>query len=361
MNFIDRNPKPQDNEENSFKLGLHFPVNSKQPKFLWLANKIEVYKNDDVTVYKEKLNKDFLGYGRGSLSFSEAHNPPFKLNHCIWLWFRPEFLFDGSEENQCLKEMLQRYQHHDWRGPFLVVASPLGDGSSPDKYQDIALADARVVVQHFKNYGNMTSKTNEMSELKHLPSYKAARIITDYGCPLGDGVRIACLGDTKFLGFQKFTAQNIYQETRKVVETCQITMRMGISLDLHYIDSKARWGNIDVETLDFDPEENNEVWHLSHYNEDSQVSTWSGHGSVGVLRRDRREITPEQVEAICLYCQHQLYPAVKVCTSEEQRESVVKSLMTRGKFEKFFKLTKEEMIKKGNTSWETAISPFSAL
>ncbi|KUJ14294.1 uncharacterized protein LY89DRAFT_650028 [Mollisia scopiformis] len=100
-------------------------------------------------------------------------------------------------------------------------------------------------------------------------------------------------------------------------------------------------------------------------------------GSVLVVRKDGRDVTPQQVEAHAKFCYDVIEPAVNDqnnldaledyfsgrgdCTAEEVargKNEMAKALMCRAKFEEFFEKFRGEKLADGDGTWEHAVSPY---
>lgn len=92
-------------------------------------------------------------------------------------------------------------------------------------------------------------------------------------------------------------------------------------------------------------------------------------GSVLVIRKDGKDISPHQVEALVEYCRQRLMPEMQDeeavaglsedeledYDKEEERKKFIKEKMCQSKFEEF----KAEKVEEGDGSWDAEISPFS--
>lgn len=97
-------------------------------------------------------------------------------------------------------------------------------------------------------------------------------------------------------------------------------------------------------------------------------------GSVSVFRQDKRDVTPQQVEALSAFSKDFLCPSMvrlKKYVLKEYGEKenyipiwmnfkrmFVKDYMCREKFEPFFEKMKAEKIAAGDGDWEFATSPY---
>jgi len=95
-------------------------------------------------------------------------------------------------------------------------------------------------------------------------------------------------------------------------------------------------------------------------------------GSVLVVRKDGKDISSHQVEALVCYCQKLATEMVEgegaAGLSEEEwmeydeeteRKKFIEEKMCQTKFEKFSKELKRKKIEEGDGSWDAEISPFS--
>jgi len=84
-------------------------------------------------------------------------------------------------------------------------------------------------------------------------------------------------------------------------------------------------------------------------------------GSVLVARKDGKDVSVQQVEALVRFCRDGLLGGMIEVggKGEEARAEFVREFMCRGKFEDFFEGMKKRRILKGDETWGYAFSPYS--
>lgn len=84
-------------------------------------------------------------------------------------------------------------------------------------------------------------------------------------------------------------------------------------------------------------------------------------GSVLVVRKDGKDVTRQQVEAMVRFCRDKLLGGMVDVDNKgkEARKRFVEEEMCRGRFEEFFEGMKRRRISKGDGSWKDAVSPYA--
>ena len=118
---------------------------------------------------------------------------------------------------------------------------------------------------------------------------------------------------------------------------------------------------------------------LAVYRQRRALTEFSCPGTVLVVRQDRKDITPEQVEAIAGFCRYKLSPQLSTLEtylfalemyvsadglSEEKdvatrKERFIEEEMCREKFEAYFENLKQFKVGFGSAAWEKVVSPYS--
>ena len=178
------------------------------------------------------------------------------------------------------------------------------------------------------------------------------------------GVSINCDGDVDVLGSAKYTVVEIspndpifMANIATVSDALQVPLRMRkCPPDPAWKDDgvMGRYNNQAATYLmrRVDPTPDDGWWAFAPMY--CQISA----GSVIVVRADGKDITPQQVEAVAYYAQHELEDAIEdAAESESMKEKLkVAALFTPGKFREFF--TKFKAKKAGeDPSWDAAVCP----
>ena len=118
---------------------------------------------------------------------------------------------------------------------------------------------------------------------------------------------------------------------------------------------------------------------LEAYPQRRALTVFSCAGTVLVVRHDKKDLTPEHVEAIAGFCRYKLSPQLNTLEtylfalemyvsadgfSEEKdvatrKERFIEEEMCREKFEAYFENLKKFKVEIGNAAWEKVVSPYS--
>ena len=177
------------------------------------------------------------------------------------------------------------------------------------------------------------------------------------------GVRINCNGDIDFTGAARYIAVEVafddpvfWADIVLVSEGLQVTIRMRKCPPYPVWEDdggRDRYENQAATFLMRTVDPSNDGWWAI-----APMAWQNSPGSVIVVRADRKDITPQQVEAISHYSQHELKDAFQDALESESQEERVKvaALFTPGKFREFFDKFKAEKVRE-DPSWEAAICP----
>lgn len=349
------------------KLGLLFPVDSKQPRLVWIECELredDSDSEDGASPYEYPHVQSLLGPDK---PFPE-HKPirrdvfrGFDLDHTVEVLARDAFLIDGSKPNICVVELTRGAMHHDWCGP-LVVISWYGIATDPLRVRDITLSDFRTAVDYFLSYGEDTIG-NLWSPTSTMPSNRprGAKV---------QGVRINCFGDQNDFGGKKYIGIAVPGDHPVFSSTpTGISTHMGLPLLIRKYPLNQAWKDKlqDMSVYPYD----NQAATFMNLNADMNSEQWAWAppqwrndvGSVIVVRQDGKDLTPQQAEALAHYCQFKLQPVFEDSIAagyvERTREDVVSQFLTRPKFEKFLvAFRKEQADADQDASWLTAKSPY---
>jgi hypothetical protein len=306
----------------------------------------------------------------------------FALDHTIILTIREAGGVDGSPRNQCVAAMMKGTHRYDWRGPLIVSGQP-STRTNPLFYQDVVPADLRTIVDYFRCYGEGLDKdpgafTIGAASLKDIFPSLSRKPNTVRG------VDIAGKGDQHFLGQVKFSENEVTTDHAifKDAKPTPISVHMKLPLLVR------KYGNFYSAWVEpgyaegFNPFENRTALFLNiETNEPggrwgfTDLLEWDQNiGTVLVVREDKKDITAQQVEALCYFCQHELCPKMGLLMEQvydwgyeemggfekvaKAKEEFVRKNMCREKFELFFEKFKQEKLAAGDGAWEHAVSPY---
>jgi hypothetical protein len=151
---LDSRPSP------SHKLAILFPVDSKDPKLIWIKCERHV-DDDDGIAWEMPVTQPILATENLDPRYQDAREfkritrsvlRGFNLSYTVQVICRETFLIDGSTPNVCVRQTTRGQMTHDWRGPIVAMRQP-GTAIDPLFYEDIKAADLRVAIDYFLAYG----------------------------------------------------------------------------------------------------------------------------------------------------------------------------------------------------------------
>lgn len=295
--------------------GIIFPQDQPKPQLAWLHCPWREDEDDGVRWQHADLEA-FLGPDSGpaiNMLWTDAILQR-RLPDPIDLCYRDAFLIDGSTKNKSVAKATASFAglSHDWRGPIVAVGKK-GEGIDPLHCRDLDMADFRYIVDHLIAY-NRWSLDTEASKLTY-----ARKVVK--------GVRINCLGDCQAFGKPHYEAVDVSSTdpifTGIQRDTSDIADRIRLPIFTRRIPFHLRWAN-ETRAQDFggqSPSNNQDATFL-HLCSDPKADgypvapgwSWAGWqwqqyvGSVLVVRRDMKPLTPMDAEALCTYCPHEVRP-----------------------------------------------------
>lgn len=253
---------------------------------------------------------------------------------------------------------------------------------------DVSVRDLRHMVDFFGNYGaGLGSALSEgyMVEVEMTNPSLFNSMIKSHSSTSFKGVEIACEGDMEILGLDKFTEAAVpdghptYEEAKR--RSPELSRHMGIPpfvrkvIPLDLIRAFLRIGRPHMDTA---PLINREAVFLNlHANTKrsnwafADILSWDTEcGRVLVVREDKKDITPEQVEAVAHYCRFVASPTMHehsekfdgMVEQEElsaERSKFIKEHLCRARFDDFWEKFKKDKIAEGNVAWKEVLSPYA--
>jgi hypothetical protein len=277
--------------------------------------------------------------------------------------------------------MMKGKHKFNWKGPLIIFSQP-GTKTDPLVYQDVVPADFRVVTDFFLCYGDGVGKDEGLTlgppgldDLKaFFPSlYKDSNTI--YGVDISSKGDQEILNKVKFIEVEISPTHPIFKDTKPT----SISIRMGLPILVRKHGNLPRSWIAKEKQLNINPFENRTALYLnldanpkSDYWGFTDTVEWDMDiGTVLVVRKDRKAISEQQVEALAHFCRYELSPsmsqadedawAVGDIEDEDHRkvkEACIKTHMCREKFEEFFEKFKAEKLAAGDGAWEYALSPY---
>jgi hypothetical protein len=321
------------------------------------------------------------------------------------------------KRNKHLATAMDGKEPFKWRGPIMVMRKT-GRPETGGYFQDANFSDLITVINDFKTRNSSMRNKNEDENPECMYQDKASNRNTNRENRLRasgqvKGVMISCLGDMGWwLGQEQFCQallgpeHSIFgwsnrPETRS--QRSSILLHMGLPVHLKQIDPHNSWA---AALLGFnDPDgifesyrqavpgrslgDNIEQYYLrvetgihvfnGKYGNEPQPFT----GPVLMVREDKREITPHQVEALAFFCRYVAHPKIlelkdleleahwimlsenkmtpeQMVERADARERLADEWLCWAKFEEFFKEFKRMKLDAGYATWAEVKSPFTA-
>ena len=351
-------------------------------------------------------------------------------------WLRPEYLSINDEKgrlhlyaektdlrryheyddlpkpNNCLTTIMGGKEQFKWRGPIII---------RPEIGRDFEDADLSVLSTVIKNFITQDSLKRNKNEDEN-PGCLYQGSLSDRGKGhenrlrargLVKGVMISCLGDMGWwLGQEQFCQallgpeNNIWgwsNHPHRRSQRSSILLLMGLPVHLKQMDPHNSWAAA-LRGIN-DPDgifesyrqavpgkslgENIEQYYLRV---EAGIHVFHGdygkvplplEGPVLIVREDKRDITPHQVEALAFFCRYVAHPKIRELKAleltaswrmltdnemtleqkmarAETRERLADEWLSREKFEEFLGEFKKMKIDEGYETWAEVKSPFAA-
>ena len=342
----------------SYKRAILFPPNEANPKLIWVECKTEQDEDFPGLKWESSQVQEHLGGKLGKYDALPEFMPIKRnllrdrdLSNTLEVICRDTFLLDGSEINKSVVKATHGATGHGWRGP-IVALKKKGLGSDPRHYMDIDMQDYRDVVDYFISY-----RDESVQDVEVRAGDRKGKV---------RGVKINCRGDQRTFGVEEFSAVNVPVDHPVFFDSVMapISKLVGMPLrtrkcppDTLWKDDHSSYTNVPATFL--------------HQNTDDSSGGWWGLApmewqddvrSVLVVRSDGRDVTVQQVEALCHFCQFKMQPLFENAHGaglvSMSRAEVLGYLTTDGFREYFVELRAKRMMDEGKVGgWETAEVP----
>lgn len=363
----------------AYKLAIRFPENSADPELIWVKRLALDEMCDGVAVsHYETVRADLGSYMKWPTPM-----PSLRFGHELQTYMGDDVYGDPDHgPNKCFASLNSGYQEGDLSMSQISISRFCGDlvilryqtksdletGDEFTAFQDITLADLRHTFE-FMSYRNTIFEADK-------PNRYYLRTAGEWI----KAVKISCSGDMKYMNKPKYreVAVRRFHKIFQVganVDVCNISMQMGFPLLVKKMNIDRSWFHEikNCQITGFDPCFNREVGFLMHNMDvSSSVDEWSGFDAmkwdngidytVLVARKDKKEVTTYQVEALVDYIRNVMLDYIMRQDQENEHESrydtqvrkcIVNNLILSDKFKKFFDKF-EEKIKAGDASWAEA-------
>lgn len=262
------------------------------------------------------------------------------LEHVVVIAARSMFISDGSATNASILKATNGLMDYSWNGPVVVYR----DRDPVSNAIHLDMMDFRDIVDYFMWYGCEQGKATPKAGIRSVK-----------------GVKIACEGDMVVFGAKKFQAVQVpRQHPVFAAPTCHIPRLVGLPISVRRLPSHAAWRSMQ----EGHPFDNMPATYL-HLNADKDSDKWgwapmswqNSVGSVLVVRRDGKDLSPLHMEALCEFCQFEVGEAFESQMEAEKDRDTVLPKLTRAKFAEFFEAyrsQKEESL----LEWRTVASHY---
>ena len=305
-NFSQSRPSPD------HALAIIFPPSKPNPALFWLHCPWTDDVEEGYPRHRSPEICELLGDNTSAAFECIQDNPVLnrKLRNSISIWYRDTFLIDGSQPNKSIatNTITTIDLVHDWRGPIIAYGN-FGPGLESTECRDLDLVDFRHIVDFFN-----TIRSEATVEGQRFYGEKVK------------GVKINCHGDQKVFGAPPFEAVEV-PHTHPIFtiyhrDKSEIAKRIGLPILARQYPPNRAWAKEETWGI-FGHESpfNNEPATYLHLSCDSAPSVpnslgwgwapqkWqSSVGSVIVAREDKKPLLPLHMEALCRYCQFEIFP-----------------------------------------------------
>jgi len=370
--FLTSNPRPL----TSHKLALLLPEDADAPRFIWLKTQVH-RSNWESSVIELHLGPDeptsqSILMDDDHLAPANPKESPSEFKSTLIAEMRSSYANDNSLKNYCIEKLVPAEFAQQWRGPVVISLktgpisnTPGGAPTKPAFYSDFILANL----------------------------YKLQDLLKIYAPPSQDiiqGVRIRCQGEVNHFNKPAYSIASIpkdhviFSDIDEEKNTIPVSATMKVPI-LIFKAGKANYAEQDLTATQKQAVQNDQ-----HFNKnltiryltidtDVRSKTWGSldkmhwgddPGTVLFARKDRKPLSPRQVEAIVYYCRDVLFEPIqkvkiKIAAANlmrggrtEMKEQMTRSLICQTSFEKYFELLKK-MRGTCDGSWAEEKSIFS--
>lgn len=320
-----------------FKRAILFPADSENPKFIWVDSHWEMHDGGKELLSAKDEPRDsgcWLGFRDNKIRLR-------RLKHVIVIAARSMFISDGLATNASILKATNGLMDYPWNGAVVVY----GDRYTVSNPIHLDMMDFRDIVDYFMWYGREQGKATPKAGIRSVT-----------------GVKIACKGDLAVFGAKKFqTVQVPRQHPVFAAPSCHIPSLIGLPISVRRLPPHSAWrsGN-EISTAFMNPQAT-----YLHLNADKDSDEWgwapmSSQNSVGtvlVVRRDGKDLSPLHMEALCEFCQFEVGEAFEDQMEAEKDRDTVLPKLTPAKFAEFFEAYRSRKAE-SLLEWRTVASPY---
>lgn len=290
------------------------------------------------------------------LNLQNNHTRKRALHDTLEIGYCDKYVHGDSLPNQSIQKVANGPTVSPWYGP-VPVMKRLGLEANSSFYGDMDLGDYRDAVDALV-YEHLPGKIAICKDKSQMQSLYSGHNIK--------GVRISCDGDIRFLGAETFVPVDVsIFDPVDLAHKSKSSEMVGVPIRVRKLPPHPAWKDSGICSI----QENQGATFLFRAMDPEQedfsfVPVYWDYpvGSVLVVRADGKDITPQQVEALCYYSSEHTVDKVQDAMEYQgftgSNEEMVKlaALFHPGEFRKFFADFKAKKMGE-DASWVTAVSP----
>ena len=345
----------QDKPNEHMRRGIIFHEMEKPPQWVWVE--FESKDGNQHVILEAYLNASSHSPTKVQYIFMEHnHSRRRALHDTLAIMYCDKDVHGDLGLNRSIHALGNGATASPWYGP-IIVMKKLGLGTNHTAYGDMELTDYRNAVDSLI-YDVLTDKSAVSGGKSNMQSLSSAGTV--------QGVRINCRGDIRVLGGKKYIPVDVsVLDPIFVAEKPTSSELLGVPVRVRKIPPHPAWKDSGVLNI----YENQVVTRLFRRMDPEDEGfglapmRWDlGFGSVLVVREDGKDITPQQVEALCYWNSEHIGQrfgdAVEYRSNTDSNVEVDKllALFTPDEFRKFFADFKAKKVLY-DASWMTAVSP----
>ena len=278
---------------------IFFPPNHISPTFIWVRYTVKA-DSAGTMVHKSILQEHLGGEPDDyeSTSFQQNRLRERNFQNTIEVTCRGSADIDGSEVNKSIVHVTNDAAACEWRGE-IVAMKKRGLGRTQQVFMDMDLQDYRDVIDYFVLYGDDSRADQDAADYVRPGKVR--------------GVKINCVGDQRTFGAERFSAVDVPAGHPVFYEpVSQISTFVGLPIRTRRCPPDQLWADDNSYT----PYMNIPAPFLHQATDDDSDAPWGlvplhwqgDIGTVLVVRSDGQDVTPQQVEDLCDFCQFKMRP-----------------------------------------------------
>jgi len=303
-----------------------FPTDDKSPQWVWVPSASAKTESQSYATLEHLLGQD-QNFDSPALERQEiCCNIVLSrdVEHVIDVWFRSDFLGDGSKINASIVHATQELNAYPWRGP-LIALGRKGLGESL-RGEDLNMSDYRHIIDFLTCFNSTMTWSGRAREYDWTTKL-AGRV---------QGVRINCAGDKHTFGRKTFEQVTVplrhplfycdkgfsQQQALHRGALSKVSELVGMPILLTRYPFKEAWKDLGSGLqqplrnpaatslfLHCDPTTTPKNQWSNEVEWGCAPTDWArAAGSVLVLHKKQKPLLKEHMEVLCAFCQHKVQP-----------------------------------------------------